>query len=489
MMVKMPDIFPLSWAHLAALGTAQATLILLPFGLRPAMAPLVLFILVCLLAPLMPRLGFFLPIISRGPRRPAVALTFDDGPDPEVTPRLLELLDRHQARATFFVTGVNAERHPQLVREILARGHTIGNHTYHHSPFVMLQGSRKLRREIVDAQRVLKGFGVTPRAFRPPVGVTNPHLWRILLEEGMFCVNFSCRALDFGNRRVDGLSARLLAQASPGDIILMHDVAPKGADADRILEEFETFLSGLRNKGLDILPLGQLLGKEIMETGAPCADQHLARRFYDGLAAGYDEEQFGSGVAVARRKELELFTARLPTLFASGDRVLDMGAGTGIFTLPIARRCREVVAVDISRKMLDVLERKAAEAALTNIRTQVVDLEKFEPEGTFSVVCAFASLEYISDLPALLKRLAPHVRAGGVIYLIVARRSWIRFFTRIGNAMRQGLWMKAYGRAEISEMLAAAGFQPEEVSAHLFKSWWSGGILLEVVGRRRDVTT
>lgn len=484
-MAEMSAICPLSWAHLAALGSVQAAVVLLPFGWRPALVPLVLFSLVCLLAPFLPRLSFFLPVISRGPKRPAVALTFDDGPDPEVTPRLLELLDRHQARATFFVTGSNAERHPQLVRAILARGHTIGNHTYHHSPFVMLQGSRKLRREITDAQRVLKGFGVTPRAFRPPVGVTNPHLWRILLEEGMYCVNFSCRALDFGNRRIAGLAARLLRRASPGDIVLLHDVTPEGADTDRILAEFEALLSGLRDKGLAVIPLGQLLGKAVMETEASSADQHLARRFYDGLAAGYDEEQFGSGVAVARRRELELFTARLPELFSPEDRVLDMGAGTGIFTLPIARRCREVVAVDISRNMLDLLEKKAAAAGLTNIRTLVADLEKFEPEGTFSVVCAFASMEYVADLPALLGRLARHVRPGGVLYLIVARRSLIRFFTRIGNAMRQGLWMKAYGRAEISDMLSAAGFEPEEVSGHLFKSWWSGGILLEVVGRRR----
>ena len=478
-------ICPLSWAHLAALGAAQAALILLPFGFRLALVPLALFSLVCIGAPFLPRFSFFLPIISRGPRRPAVSLTFDDGPDSEVTPRLLDLLDRHQAKATFFVTGANAERHPWLVKDILARGHTIGNHTYHHSPFVMLQGRRRLRSEISAAQRVLKGFGVTPRAFRPPVGITNPHLWRILLEEGMYCVNFSCRALDRGNRRVAGLAARLLAQTSPGDIILLHDVTPKDGDSNRLLKEFEALLRGLQSQGLAILPLGQLIGREVMETRMPTGAHNLARLFYDGLAANYDEEQFFSGVAVARRKEIELFTARLPTLFAPEDRVLDMGAGTGIFTLPIALRCREVVAVDISRNMLDVLERKAAEAGLTNIRIQVGDLESFEPDGIFSVVCAFASLEYVSDLPALLERLARHVRAGGIIYIIVARRSWIRFFTRIGNAMRQGLWMKAYGRAELCGMLSAAGFQPEEVSSHLFKSWWSGGIVLEVVGRRR----
>ncbi|MBI5245210.1 MAG: DUF2062 domain-containing protein [Elusimicrobia bacterium] len=479
-------ICPLAPAHLVALGALQLFALLLPFNVKLAFVPLLAAILLSFLASFLPRFSFYLPIITRGHGRRGVALTFDDGPDPQVTPLLLDLLERHGVRATFFMTGVNAERYPDIVRDILARGHSIGNHSYSHSPFLMIKGRSVLEAEVSSAQRVLKRFGVTPRAFRPPVGITSPHLWRVLLQEGLYCVNFSCRAFDMGNRRVVGLSAHLLAKAAPGDIILLHDVPPRTGNVAALLGEFAALLAGLRAKGLEILPLDRLIGKEVMRTGEPAPGPDAAELFYDGLAGAYDREQFDSGVSIARRKELELFTARVPELFTGADRVLELGAGTGIFTLPIARRCREIVAVDISRNMLRILQQKSAAAGLSNIKTVAGDLEDIELEGTFPVVCAFSCFEYVFDLPALLRRLAGHVEPGGTLYFITARRSLIRLFARIGNAMRQGIWLKAYTGGEIESMLRAAGFEPREITTHLFKSWFSGGILLEVAARRDD---
>ncbi|MDD8014016.1 MAG: polysaccharide deacetylase family protein, partial [Acidobacteriota bacterium] len=109
--------------------------------IRPALVvlPLGSFIVLCLVAPFFPGIGFFLPVISRRKTvRRAVALTFDDGPDPEVTPRLLELLRRHRVPATFFVAGARAERYPATIQKILSRNHTIGNHSYRHDPLLML---------------------------------------------------------------------------------------------------------------------------------------------------------------------------------------------------------------------------------------------------------------------------------------------------------------------------------------------------------------
>jgi peptidoglycan-N-acetylglucosamine deacetylase len=150
--------------------------------------------------------------------------------------------------------------------------------------------------------------------------------------------------------------------------------------------------------------------------------------FFNDLAPTYDHEQFQTAVSLSKRKEYELFSARLPELFADTGRVLEIGAGTGIFTIPIARHCKEVIAVDISRNMLGLLERKAADEGVTNIRTILCDVEKSPPEGTFSVICAFAAFEYIADLQVLLRSLAPHLEPGGVIYFITARRSFLRFF-------------------------------------------------------------
>ena len=127
--------------------------------------------------------------------------------------------------------------------------------------------------------------------------------------------------------------------------------------------------------------------------------------------------------------------------------MLEIGAGTGIFTLPIARHCREVVAVDISGGMLEVLKRKAAKERLANIRTLVGNAETMDLGGRYSLACAFSSLYYLADLPAFFKRLARHLEPGGTLYFITARRSLFGVFTQIGNAARQGMWLKAHSRA------------------------------------------
>jgi peptidoglycan/xylan/chitin deacetylase (PgdA/CDA1 family) len=251
-------ICPLSLSHFVALGAFQLFAALLFFDATLAPLPLIIFVLLCFISPLFPRLSFYLPIVSRG-RRDAkgVALTFDDGPDPKVTPQLLELLARHGVTATFFVPGARAERYPELIRAILAGGHAVGNHSYSHSPFLMLKGAATLRREVASAQAVFRQFGIVPLAFRPPVGITSPRLWRVLLENGMFCVNFSLRACDMGNRRVNRLAEKLLRRVAPRDIILLHEIAPRQGDVTQLLNEFSLLLEGLKERGLEIVPLAQ----------------------------------------------------------------------------------------------------------------------------------------------------------------------------------------------------------------------------------------
>jgi peptidoglycan/xylan/chitin deacetylase (PgdA/CDA1 family)/ubiquinone/menaquinone biosynthesis C-methylase UbiE len=481
----LPLICPLSPAHLAGLTAFQLWVLLL--FVAPALAPwpLAAFVLSCAVAPFFPRFSYFLPIVGRGDKgQRRVALTFDDGPDPAVTPQLLDLLDRHGAQAAFFMTGENAARHPEVVRDVLARGHEICNHSQRHDPFLMLRGSDVLRREVADAQAAFAAFGVAPLAFRPPVGITNSRLWPVLLDLGMFCVNYSCRALDVGNRRIEGLAGRALRTVGPGDIVALHDVTPRGGDVPKLLSEFDALLRGLKARDLAVVPLSRLIRREVMARAASAGEANPAARFYDGLADRYDEEQFCSAVSISRRAEQKLFAERLPALFDPSSRVLEIGAGTGIFTLEIARRCREVVAVDISAGMLAQLERKAAEAGLPNIRTLAGNAETVALDGVFDGACAFLVLEYIADLPAFFRRLAPFIRPGGTLYFTTARRSFFRFFTQIGNAMRQGMWLKARSRREVERMLSEAGFGRIEVQSRLLKSVVSGGMLLEVSARR-----
>jgi peptidoglycan/xylan/chitin deacetylase (PgdA/CDA1 family) len=211
--------------------------------------------------------GFFLPVINRGGGEgKTVALTFDDGPDPDATPCLLDLLQRHGLTAAFFVAGQKAERHPGLVREILRRGHEIGNHSYHHDTLLMLRSRARLADEIFRTQTVLAGFGVRPRLFRPPVGITNPRLSGVLEEMRMECVTFSCRACDFGNRRIGGMAGTILRKVRPGAIVLLHDISPPdGSGIAEWFAEVGELIKGLKARGYDIVSLSGLIGRSVME--------------------------------------------------------------------------------------------------------------------------------------------------------------------------------------------------------------------------------
>jgi len=258
----------LSLAEQVGLISLSAAGVLLYFDARLSVLLLAGFIVLCLAAPFFPRFGFYLPIISRGaPDKKAVALTFDDGPDPLSTPPLLDLLRKHQVKATFFVTGRKAAEHPHVMKEILLQGHSVGNHSYTHNNLVMFRSAKAILREIESAQKVLNTFGVLALAFRPPVGITGPRLWPALMKSDRYIVNFSCRAFDGGNRWLKGLSKKILKRIGPGDIVLLHDVRPHPPFIlSDWLQEMERILSGIREKGLAVRPLAEIIGRPVMVT-------------------------------------------------------------------------------------------------------------------------------------------------------------------------------------------------------------------------------
>jgi len=229
------------------------------------------FIVVSLVAPFKPGWGLFGPVISHGPRSiHKVSLTFDDGPDPVTTPKLLDLLDKTGTSACFFVTGENAERNPDLIHEILEHGHEIGNHSDSHDPFLMLRGSRVLAREIDLCQQTLEGLGVRPLCFRPPIGIMNPKLWPLLESRGLKCVVFSLRGADMGNRRVRNLATKILSKAGPGDVVLLHDRTPAPPNTvDEWLDEVAKVVKGLRQQGLEPVSMSELLSVDVMKRVGP----------------------------------------------------------------------------------------------------------------------------------------------------------------------------------------------------------------------------
>ncbi len=265
-----------SRAHGAALAAALAALGLALARPQLAALPLAAFLFACATAPFFPSWQFFLPVICHGPRgRPAVALTFDDGPDPRVIDRLLALLESSRAPATFFVVGERVEAHPALLDRIAAAGHEIGNHTQTHDVFLALRSMRRLEREVAVCQELLTRHGIVPRVFRPPVGITNPRFLRILARHRLACVGFSCRPLDFGNRRIERLAERVLRRVRDGDVILLHDGCPEEAVAEPWLDQLAAILAGLRSRGLEVVPLSDLLDIPVTERLSPEAKRAL----------------------------------------------------------------------------------------------------------------------------------------------------------------------------------------------------------------------
>ena len=266
MISRKPEKGSLSPAGVSGLIAFSLALPLAFFHPLLAVIPLALYILICTVAPFFPTVGFFLPVYSRGRTgNSVVSITFDDGPDPETTPLLLALLRQYQAKATFFVTGMRVNAHGDLISAILREGHDIGNHSFSHDVFLMFRTAKRLAGEVATTQRSLQPFGVVPLAFRPPVGITNPKLGPVLHRQGLFCVNFSCRAFDGGNRFVRGMAGRILKKVRPDDIIVLHDVPPgNGVTVQIWLEEVASVLSGLEKRGLSVIPLAELLGKPII---------------------------------------------------------------------------------------------------------------------------------------------------------------------------------------------------------------------------------
>jgi peptidoglycan-N-acetylglucosamine deacetylase len=188
----------------------------------------------------------------------AVALTLDDGPDPEVTPRVLALLDEHRARATFFCVGERVARHPELAREIVARGHCVENHSQRHLKSFSLLGPRALAAEVGRAQQaILAATGEVPRFFRAPAGLRNPFLEPVLARAGLHLVSWTRRGFDTVSRDPTRVLRRLTRGLGAGDILLLHDghAAPAAGGAPVILEVLPRLLGALESAGLKSVTL------------------------------------------------------------------------------------------------------------------------------------------------------------------------------------------------------------------------------------------
>jgi peptidoglycan/xylan/chitin deacetylase (PgdA/CDA1 family) len=196
--------------------------------------------------------------------RGEVALTIDDGPDPQVTPQVLDLLDAHGQRATFFCIAERAAAHPDLAREIVERGHSVQNHTARHRHDFSFLGPRRYAAEIARAQAMLCGVtGETPTCFRAPAGLRNPFLAPVLHRLGLRLVSWTRRGFDTRERDPARVLERLTRGLAAGDILLLHDgnAARTGQGRPVVLEVLPRLLARFETDGLRAVTLTQGLSE------------------------------------------------------------------------------------------------------------------------------------------------------------------------------------------------------------------------------------
>ncbi len=211
---------------------------------------------------LWPRSTWLGPNLRRLPEASAargeVSLTIDDGPDSEVTPAVLDLLDAAGARATFFCIATRAEAHPRLCREIVQRGHSVQNHSHRHSHTFSLLGMRGFAQEITRAQDALAQItGQRPRFFRAPAGLRNPFLAPVLHALQLELVSWTRRGFDTARRDPADVLARLTRELRAGDILLLHDghAARTANGKPVVLEVLPALLKRFESAGLRTVTL------------------------------------------------------------------------------------------------------------------------------------------------------------------------------------------------------------------------------------------
>ncbi len=204
-----------------------------------------------------PRGAFLGPNITRLPAeavaRREIVLTFDDGPDPELTPQVLALLDRYRMKASFFCIGEKAEAFPEIVKEIARRGHSVENHSARHSYAFAFYGLSRLAREVDAAQSIIGRItGRAPGFFRAPAGFRNPLLDLVLAKRGLRYVSWTRRGYDTVCRDPRVVIDKLTGGLAAGDVLLLHDgsAARTAQGQAMVLAVLPLLLERLRRQGL-----------------------------------------------------------------------------------------------------------------------------------------------------------------------------------------------------------------------------------------------
>jgi peptidoglycan-N-acetylglucosamine deacetylase len=246
-------------ATAAGFALLARTLIQGPVPVWVSVIALLGYAAIVLLGVFWPQLGMYGHVLWHGPEQAEVVLTFDDGPHPEHTMRVLDRLDAAGVQATFFVIGRKVRAHPQVALQIMKRGHKIGVHGDQHDRWMTLRTTKRITEDLTRCiEAVEQATGVRPRLFRPPVGLVSPRVAQAADRLNLQMVLWSVRGKDgVASSRADRIVARVTRGVRPGAIVMLHDAAERDDRtplADKVLPRV---LDAISARGLKIVALDQ----------------------------------------------------------------------------------------------------------------------------------------------------------------------------------------------------------------------------------------
>jgi peptidoglycan/xylan/chitin deacetylase (PgdA/CDA1 family) len=202
--------------------------------------------------------NFFTPVVVKGSSLNAIAVTFDDGPVPGKTEKILDILKQYEVKGAFFCIGKNAAENPEVVKRIHDDGHILGNHSFFHGKFFDLQTSDSILEELTNTDEVFdKIIGQKPKFFRPPYGVTNPMVANAIRKGKYITVGWTLRSFDTvtndGNKLLDKLKKEKI---EGGDIVLFHDYS------ESMISVLPEFIKHVRSRGFHLVSLDKLLNEK-----------------------------------------------------------------------------------------------------------------------------------------------------------------------------------------------------------------------------------
>jgi peptidoglycan/xylan/chitin deacetylase (PgdA/CDA1 family) len=241
-----------------AFGLAARSILIQPLPLEVSLAALGIYVAFTLGGVFILRWRVYVDAIIQGPLRSrGIVLTFDDGPDPKTTPRVLDALDAAKATATFFVIAKKAEKYPEIVREIVKRGHRVGLHAYAHDRFFSLRTPERVKNDLLRGLDVIEKItGERTLLFRPPIGHTNPIIARVVEELDLIVIGWSVSARDgTSGATKEKILSRLRKGIDHGAIVLMHDASERNDFEPQGPLVLPDLLAMIKNENIEVVPL------------------------------------------------------------------------------------------------------------------------------------------------------------------------------------------------------------------------------------------